>query len=86
MLSEGTNDSAAQVSQIETLISQKPDVLVILPHEGGPLTPIAQKAMQAGIPVVNVDREFSTRRPTGPGSAATTTASASPPPTSSPTS
>jgi ribose transport system substrate-binding protein len=60
VLSEGTNDSAAQVSQVETLISQKPDVLVILPHEGGPLTPIAQKAMQAGIPVVNVDREFST--------------------------
>jgi ribose transport system substrate-binding protein len=58
MLSEGTNDSAAQVSQVETLISQKPDVLVILPNEGGPLTPIAQKAMQAGIPVVNVDREF----------------------------
>jgi len=60
VLSEGTNDSAAQVSQVETLISQKPDVLVILPHEGGPLTPVAQKAMQAGIPVVNVDREFST--------------------------
>jgi len=60
VLSEGTNDSAAQVSQVETLVSQKPDVLVILPHEGGPLTPVAQKAMQAGIPVVNVDREFST--------------------------
>ena len=59
LLSEGTNDSAAQVSQVETLISQKPDVLVILPNEGGPLTPIAQKAMQAGIPVVNIDREFS---------------------------
>jgi ribose transport system substrate-binding protein len=60
VLSEGTNDTASQVSQIETLISQKPDVLVILPQEGGALTPIAQKAMQAGIPVVNVDREFST--------------------------
>jgi ribose transport system substrate-binding protein len=60
VLSEGTNDSASQVSQVETLISQKPDVLVILPHEGGPLTPVAQKAMQSGIPVVNVDREFTT--------------------------
>ena len=60
ILSEGTNDTASQVSQVETLISQKPDVLVILPQEGGALTPIAQKAMQAGIPVVNVDREFST--------------------------
>jgi ribose transport system substrate-binding protein len=60
VLSEGTNDSASQVSQVETLISQKPDVLVILPHEGGPLTPIAEQAMKAGIPVVNIDREFST--------------------------
>jgi len=59
ILSEGTNDSAAQVSQVETLLAQKPDVLVILPQEGGPLTPVAQKAMDQGIPVVNVDREFS---------------------------
>lgn len=58
ILLEGTNDSAAQVSQVEQLIAEDPDVLVILPHEGGPLTPIAQEAMDAGIPVVNVDREF----------------------------
>lgn len=58
ILLEGTNDSAAQVSQVEQLIAQDPDVLVILPHEGGPLTPVATEAMNAGIPVVNVDREF----------------------------
>ena len=58
--SRATNDAASQVSQIETLISQKPDVLVVLPYDGGALTPIAQKAMEAGIPVVNVDRLFST--------------------------
>ena len=57
-LLEGTNDSAAQESQIRQLINDQPDVLVILPHEGGPLTPVAQEAMDAGIPVVNVDREF----------------------------
>lgn len=55
---EGTNDSAAQASQVETLISQEPDALVILPHEGDALTPVAQAAMDAGIPVVNVDRLF----------------------------
>jgi ribose transport system substrate-binding protein len=60
ILTEGTNDSAAQASQIETLISQKPDALIVLPHEGAALTPAAQKAMDAGIPVVNLDREFST--------------------------
>jgi ribose transport system substrate-binding protein len=57
-LLEGTNDSAAQVAQVEQLIAEDPDVLVILPHEGDPLTPVALEAMEAGIPVVNVDREF----------------------------
>jgi len=60
VLLEGTNDSAAQVSQVEQLIAEDPDVLIILPHEGEPLTPVALEAMEAGIPVVNVDREFST--------------------------
>jgi ribose transport system substrate-binding protein len=57
-ITEGTNDSAAQTAQVNTLIAQKPDVLVILPHEGGPLTPVAMEAMEQGIPVINVDREF----------------------------
>jgi ribose transport system substrate-binding protein len=58
VLLEGTNDSAAQVSQVEQLISEDPDVLIILPHEGDPLTPVALEAMEQGIPVVNLDREF----------------------------
>jgi ribose transport system substrate-binding protein len=58
--SEGVTDSAAQADQIETLIAQKPDALVVLPNEGEALTPVAQKATAAGIPVVNIDREFTT--------------------------
>jgi len=61
VLLEGTNDSAAQVSQVEQLIAEDPDALIILPHEGGPLTPVAQEAMEQGIPVINLDREFSTK-------------------------
>ncbi len=61
VLLEGTNDSAAQVSQVEQLMAEDPDALVILPHEGGPLTPVALEAMEQGIPVVNLDREFSTK-------------------------
>jgi ribose transport system substrate-binding protein len=60
VLLEGTNDSAAQVSQVEQLIAEEPDVLIILPHEGDPLTPVALEAMEQGIPVVNLDREFAT--------------------------
>ena len=60
VITEGTNDSAAQRAQIEQLLAQDPDVLIVLPHEGDALTPIALEAMQQGVPVVNVDREFST--------------------------
>jgi ribose transport system substrate-binding protein len=57
-VSEGATDAASQAAQVDTLIAGKPDVLVILPYDGAALTPTAQAAMAAGIPVVNVDREF----------------------------
>ena len=56
---EGTNDASLQVSQIETFINDKVDAIVLLPTDGAALTEVATKAMQAGIPVINVDREFS---------------------------
>jgi ribose transport system substrate-binding protein len=58
-LTEGNSTSAEQIGQIETLINRKVDVLVILPQEGQALTAVATKAMRAGIPVVNLDRIFS---------------------------
>jgi ribose transport system substrate-binding protein len=51
-------DSDSQAQQIEQVIPDKPDVLVVLPQDGEALTPVAQKAEAAGIPVVNVDRLF----------------------------
>ncbi|WP_055585739.1 substrate-binding domain-containing protein [Streptacidiphilus griseoplanus] len=55
---EGTNDVNAQISQVQTLIGKKVDVLVILPFDGKALTAVSQQAMDAGIPVVNLDRVF----------------------------
>jgi ribose transport system substrate-binding protein len=55
---EGTNDVNQQIAQVETLINDKPDVLVILPFDGKALTEVAKQAMAAGIPVVNLDRIF----------------------------
>ena len=52
-------DSDSQAQQIEQVISDKPDALVVLPQDGEALTPVAQKAEKAGIPVINVDRLFS---------------------------
>ena len=51
-------DADSQAQQIEQAIAEKPDVLVVLPQDGAALTPVAQKAERAGIPVVNIDRLF----------------------------
>ncbi|MCX4420018.1 MULTISPECIES: substrate-binding domain-containing protein [Streptomyces] len=59
-ITEGSNDTAAQIGQIETLINKKVDVLVVLPADGKALTQVGLKAMRAGIPVVNLDRIFNT--------------------------
>ncbi|MFI0941781.1 substrate-binding domain-containing protein [Streptomyces sp. NPDC021020] len=55
---EGTNDVNAQISAVQTLIDKKVDVLVVLPFDGKALTAIGGQAMDAGIPVVNLDRVF----------------------------
>jgi ribose transport system substrate-binding protein len=51
-------DADSQAQQIEQAIAKKPDALVVLPQDGEALTPVAQKAEKAGIPVINVDRLF----------------------------
>jgi ribose transport system substrate-binding protein len=51
-------DAAAQRAAISTLIAQKPNVIVMLPYDGKELNAVGLSAMQAGIPVVNLDRAF----------------------------
>ncbi|GAA1825127.1 substrate-binding domain-containing protein [Nesterenkonia flava] len=58
-VSEGTDDVNLQISQIEQFINDDVDAIVVLPFDGAALTEVATQAMEAGIPVVNVDREFS---------------------------
>src|SRR5690606_20158751 len=58
-VAEGTNDVNLQISQVETFINDGVDAIVLLPFDGAALTEIATEAMEAGIPVINVDREFS---------------------------
>ena len=49
-------------------------MIVLLPTDGAALTEAAIEAMEAGIPVINVDREFSSTLPLVSPSSATTTA------------
>ncbi|WP_370617576.1 substrate-binding domain-containing protein [Mumia qirimensis] len=55
---EGTNDVNLQISQVETFINDEVDAIVLLPFDGAAMTDVATRAMEAGIPVINVDREF----------------------------
>ncbi len=57
-VADGTNDVNLQISQVETFINNKVDAIVLLPFDGAAMTPVALKAMKAGITVINVDREF----------------------------
>ncbi|MBC7631163.1 substrate-binding domain-containing protein [Aeromicrobium sp.] len=57
-VAEGTNDVNLQISQVETFINDKVDAIVLLPFDGAAMTAVARKAMDAGITVINVDREF----------------------------
>jgi ribose transport system substrate-binding protein len=53
-----TNDINQQISAVESLVSQKVNALVLLPNDGEQLNQVARKAMDAGIPVINLDRVF----------------------------
>ena len=56
---EGTNDPIAQIAAVETFVNDGVDAIVLLPTDGAALTEAAIAAMEADIPVINVDREFS---------------------------
>lgn len=59
VVAEATNDVNLQISQVETFINDGVDAIVLLPFDGAALTEVATQAMEAGITVINVDREFS---------------------------
>jgi ribose transport system substrate-binding protein len=53
-----TNDITQQIAAVQTLINRRVDALVILPNDGAQLTSVGRQAMDAGIPVINLDRIF----------------------------
>lgn len=51
-------DPAKQIADIEDMMTQGVDGLVVLATESAPLTPVAKRAHERGIFIVNVDRGF----------------------------
>jgi len=48
-----------QIRDIESFIADRVDLIIVSPNEAIPLTPVIEKALQNGIPVVLVDRKIS---------------------------
>ena len=57
-ISDGQQDTSKQIAQIETLILQKPDLLIVAPNERAPLTAVMGKAMAAGIRTICLERDI----------------------------
>ena len=56
--SDAQQDNSKQIAQIETFIRQKPAVLIVAPNERAALTAVMGKAMEAGIPVICLERDI----------------------------
>lgn len=60
IVTDGQNTSAKQVSDVESLLAQGIKVLMISPLTSDALTPVVKEAMDAGIPVITMDRKVNT--------------------------
>jgi ribose transport system substrate-binding protein len=56
-IADGAGNVNTQTSQVDNFITQKVDLLLISPFEAAPLTPAIKRAMDAGIPVIELDRK-----------------------------
>jgi D-xylose transport system substrate-binding protein len=56
MVLAANNDDTVQVGDVEKLITNKVDVLVIVPHDGKAMAKAVRMAHDAGIPVIAYDR------------------------------
>ena len=60
IITNGENNASKQVADVESLIAQGIKVLIISPVTADALTPVVKQAMDAGIPVVTLDRKVNT--------------------------
>jgi len=58
VISDAQQDNSRQVAQVETFIRQKPDLLIVAPNERAALTAVMGQAMEAGIPVICLERDI----------------------------
>jgi len=58
VIADAQQDNSKQVAQVETFIRQKPDLLIVAPNERAALTAIMGQAIEAKIPVIDLERDI----------------------------
>jgi signal transduction histidine kinase/DNA-binding response OmpR family regulator len=58
IIKDGKNEVSRQIEQIEEFIENRVDVLIVSPIQSVPITPVIEKAMDAGIPTIVIDRKI----------------------------
>ncbi|MBF0573027.1 MAG: substrate-binding domain-containing protein [Desulfamplus sp.] len=62
LVRDGLDDAQKQIADVEEFISRKVDVILISPKVAQDLTPVVNKAMDRGIPVIVLDRDLSNKK------------------------
>ncbi|MFZ1428602.1 MAG: substrate-binding domain-containing protein [Geminicoccaceae bacterium] len=62
LISDGQDKTEKQVADVENFITQQVDLILISPKESAGLTGVVEKALDAGIPVIVLDRNVDTDR------------------------
>ena len=60
VVTDGQNQASKQVSDVESLLVRQPKVLIIIPLTAEALTPVVERALAEGIPVITLDRMVDT--------------------------
>jgi len=58
VIADAQQDNSKQVAQVETFIRQKPGLLIVAPNERAALTAVMGQAVEAGIPVICLERDI----------------------------
>ncbi|MDR0505894.1 MAG: substrate-binding domain-containing protein [Dysgonamonadaceae bacterium] len=51
------DDTEKQIADIQSFIDRKIDLIIVAPNKAAPVTPVVERAYNAGIPVILVDRK-----------------------------
>jgi ribose transport system substrate-binding protein len=56
IVSNAGNNTTKQLQDVQSLLAQKPDLLILSPNEAGPLNVVVELCEKAGVPMMTIDR------------------------------